>query len=135
MNREDEHRLAVRYRDFQDVEAKRVLVTSNLRFVIKVCFGYRTYGERMPDLIQEGNLGLIKAVERFDPKKGCRLISYAVGWIKAHIRNYVMRSRSPVKIGTTQGQRKLFYRIADLPLIPRNAGIWFDDFFGGLFRR
>ncbi len=115
LNREDEHRLAVRYRDFQDVEAKLVLVTSNLRFVIKVCFGYRTYGERMLDLIQEGNLGLIKAVERFDPRRGCRLISYAVWWIKAYIRNYIIRSRSLVKIGTTQGQRKLFYRISDLP--------------------
>ncbi len=115
LNREDEYRLAVRYRDFQDVEAAWILVTANLRFVIKVSFGYRAYGVRMQDVIQEGNIGLMKAVEGFDPEKGYRLVSYAVWWIRAYIQNYLIRSRSLVKIGTTQAQRKLFYRIADLP--------------------
>ena len=115
LNREEERRLAVRYKDFQDVEAGRILVLSNLRFVIKISLGYRTYGMKQLDLIQEGNLGLIRAVELYDPGRGCRIISYAVWWIRAYIKNYIIRSRSLVKIGTTQAQRKLFYRIWELP--------------------
>ncbi|MBI5250884.1 MAG: RNA polymerase factor sigma-32, partial [Desulfomonile tiedjei] len=82
---------------------------------IKVALGYRNYGVKLMDLIQEGNIGLMKAVERFDPDKGYRLISYAIWWIKAYIQNYIIKSWSLVKIGTTQAQRKLFYRVADLP--------------------
>lgn len=115
LNREDENRLAVRYKRFRDEDAGSVLVTSNLRFVIKVALGYRNYGVKLMDLIQEGNIGLMKAVERFDPDKGYRLISYAIWWIKAYIQNFIIRSWSLVKIGTTQAQRKLFYRISDLP--------------------
>jgi RNA polymerase sigma-32 factor len=115
LSRKEETDLAIRYRDDQDAKAGQVLITSNLRFVIKVALGYRNYGVRLMDLIQEGNIGLMKAVERYDPDKGYRLISYAIWWIRAYIQNYIIRSWSLVKIGTTQAQRKLFYRISDLP--------------------
>ncbi len=115
LSRKDETELAVRYRDKNDAKAGQILITSNLRFVIKVALGYRNYGVRLMDLIQEGNIGLMKAVERYDPDKGYRLISYAIWWIRAYIQNYIIRSWSLVKIGTTQAQRKLFYRISDLP--------------------
>jgi RNA polymerase sigma-32 factor len=115
LSRKDENELAVRYRDKNDAKAGQILITSNLRFVIKVSLGYRNYGVRLMDLIQEGNIGLMKAVERYDPDKGYRLISYAIWWIRAYIQNYIIRSWSLVKIGTTQAQRKLFYRISDLP--------------------
>jgi RNA polymerase sigma-32 factor len=116
LNREEESRLAVLFRDKKDTNAAQKLVTSNLRFVIKVALGYRNYGSSLMDLIQEGNIGLMKAVERFDPDKGYRLISYAIWWIKAYIQNHIIRSWSLVKMGTTQAQRKLFYRVADLPV-------------------
>lgn len=115
LSRERENELALKYKETGDSESLNVLVTSNLRFVIKVALGYKNYGVRIMDLIQEGNLGLIKAVERFDPDKGYRLISYAVWWIKAYIQNHIIKSWSMVKLGTTQAQRKLFYRIGDLP--------------------
>jgi RNA polymerase sigma-32 factor len=118
LTREEENRLATRYKNENDPQAAQALITSNLRFVIKVALGYRNYGVRLMDLIQEGNIGLMKAVERFDPDKGFRLISYAIWWIKAYIQNYIIRSWSLVKIGTTQAQRKLFYRIWDLPEAP-----------------
>jgi len=115
LSREEENLLARRYRDDGDSDAGHALITSNLRFVIKVALGYRNYGVKLMDLIQEGNIGLMKAVQRFDPDKGYRLISYAIWWIKAYVQNYIIRSWSLVKIGTTQAQRKLFYRISDLP--------------------
>ncbi len=115
LDREREYILALEYRDQKNEEAAKRLITSNLRFVIKVALGYRNYGVKLMDLIQEGNIGLMKAVERFDPDKGFRLISYAIWWIKAYIQNYIIKSWSLVKIGTTQAQRKLFYRVADLP--------------------
>ncbi len=115
LDRGSEYILAVEYRDQKSEEAAKKLITSNLRFVIKVALGYRNYGVKLMDLIQEGNIGLMKAVERFDPDKGYRLISYAIWWIKAYIQNYIIKSWSLVKIGTTQAQRKLFYRVADLP--------------------
>ena len=115
LSREEENLLARRYRDDGDSDAGNALITSNLRFVIKVALGYRNYGVKLMDLIQEGNIGLMKAVQRFDPDKGYRLISYAIWWIKAYVQNYIIRSWSLVKIGTTQAQRKLFYRISDLP--------------------
>jgi RNA polymerase sigma-32 factor len=87
-------------------------VTANLRFVVKVSYEYRSYGFRMADLIQEGNIGLMKAVQKFDPDKGIRLISYAVWWIRAYIQNYILKSWSLVKLGTTQAQRKLFFSLA-----------------------
>ncbi len=115
LSRKEETELAIRYRDMHDAQAGQILITSNLRFVIKVALGYRNYGVKLMDLIQEGNIGLMKAVERYDPDKGYRLISYAIWWIRAYIQNYIIRSWSLVKIGTTQAQRKLFYRISDLP--------------------
>jgi len=115
LTRKQEKELAVRYRDMEDELAKQTLITSNLRFVIKVALGYRNYGLNLMDLVQEGNVGLIKAVERFDPDRGYRLITYAIWWIKAYIRNFIMRSWSLVKVGTTQAQRKLFHRFSELP--------------------
>jgi RNA polymerase sigma-32 factor len=95
-----------------DLSAGHRLVTSNLRFVMKVAYEYRSYGIKMSDLIQEGNIGLMKAVQKFDPDKGIRLISYAVWWIRAYIQNYILKSWSLVKLGTTQAQRKLFFSLA-----------------------
>ncbi len=115
LSRKDETELAVSYRDKNDAKTGQILITPNLRFVIKVALRYRNYGVKLMDLIQEGNIGLMKAVERYDPDKGYRLISYAIWWIRAYIQNYIIRSWSLVKIGTTQSQRKLFYRISDLP--------------------
>jgi RNA polymerase sigma-32 factor len=109
---EEEQRLAREYRDGQDTRAAHALVTSNLRFVVKVAYGYRSYGLRMADLVQEGNIGLMKSVQKFDPDMGIRLISYAVWWIRAYIQNYILRSWSLVKVGTTQAQRKLFFSLA-----------------------
>jgi RNA polymerase sigma-32 factor len=109
---EEEQRLARIYRDGGDTRAAHALVTANLRFVVKVAYGYRSYGLRMADLIQEGNIGLMKSVQKFDPDLGIRLISYAVWWIRAYIQNYVLRSWSLVKVGTTQAQRKLFFSLA-----------------------
>ena len=91
LSREEEHALALRYRDTGDVDTAYKLVTSNLRFVVKVAYEYRSYGIRMADLIQEGNIGLMKAVQKFDPDKGIRLISYAVWWIRAYIQNYILK--------------------------------------------
>jgi RNA polymerase sigma-32 factor len=109
---EEELALARTYRDEGDVRAAHKLVTANLRFVVKVANQYRAYGFKTADLIQEGNIGLMKAVQKFDPEKGIRLISYAVWWIKAYIQNYILRSYSLVKLGTTQAQRKLFFSLA-----------------------
>ncbi len=108
---EEERRLATYYRKTGDVEAAHKLVTANLRFVVKVAYEYSSYGVRMSDLIQEGNVGLMYAVKRFDPSKGFRLISYAVWWIRAFIQNFILKTWSLVKIGTTQAQRKLFYKL------------------------
>ncbi|HEX9241070.1 MAG TPA: RNA polymerase factor sigma-32, partial [Anaeromyxobacter sp.] len=93
-------------------KAAHRLVTANLRFVVKVAYEYRSYGFRIADLVQEGNIGLMKAVQKFDPDKGIRLISYAVWWIRAYIQNYILKSWSLVKLGTTQAQRKLFFSLA-----------------------
>ncbi|MBI4373333.1 MAG: sigma-70 family RNA polymerase sigma factor, partial [Deltaproteobacteria bacterium] len=87
---EEEKELAFRYRDHRDIEAAHRLVTSNLRFVVKVAYEYAGYGVRLSDLIQEGNIGLMHAVKKFDPRKGYRLISYAVWWIRAYIQNFIL---------------------------------------------
>lgn len=108
---QDERRLALRLYDQQDLEAAQTLVTSNLRFVVKVAGEYRHYGMKMLDLIQEGNIGLMMAVKKFNPHKGFRLISYAVWWIRAYIQNYIVSAWSLLKIGTTQAQRKLFFKL------------------------
>jgi RNA polymerase sigma-32 factor len=109
---DEEQRLARLFAKSADLDAAHKLVTSNLRFVVKVSYEYRSYGIKMADLIQEGNIGLMKAVQKFDPDKGIRLISYAVWWIRAFIQNYILKSWSLVKLGTTQAQRKLFFSLA-----------------------
>jgi RNA polymerase sigma-32 factor len=109
---EEEFKLAVRLKKHDDMEAAEKLVVSNLRFVVKIAHEYRNYGFKLADLIQEGNIGLIHAVKKFDPYKGYRLISYAVWWIRAYIQNYLIKSWSIVKIGTTQAQRKLFFKLS-----------------------
>jgi RNA polymerase sigma-32 factor len=111
LSAEEEHRLAVKYYEEQDIAVAHQLVTSNLRFVVKVAAEYRNYGLKMLDLIQEGNIGLMMAVRKFNPFKGLRLISYAVWWIRAYIQNFIISSWSLVKIGTTQAQKKLFYKL------------------------
>lgn len=108
---EGEQELARRFRD-GDGRAGHELVAANLRFVVKVAFEYRSYGLRLPDLIQEGNIGLMRSVQKFDPDKQIRLISYAVWWIRAYMQNHILRSWSLVKLGTTQAQRKIFFSLA-----------------------
>ena len=109
---EEEFKLAVRLKKYNDMDAAEKLIVSNLRFVVKIAHEYRNYGFKLADLIQEGNIGLIHAVKKFDPYKGYRLISYAVWWIRAYIQNYLIKSWSIVKIGTTQAQRKLFFKFS-----------------------
>ena len=111
LTQEEEIKLAVRYRKHSDIEAAHTLITSNLRFVVKVAFEYKSYGVKLLDLIQEGNIGLMMAVKKFDPYKGYRFISYAIWWIRAYIQNFIIKTWSLVKIGTTQAQKKLFYKI------------------------
>jgi RNA polymerase sigma-32 factor len=111
LTREEEMELARNYRDNSDLQAAHKLVVSNLRFVVKIAHEYRGYGLKLLDLIQEGNIGLMMAVKKFDPDKGYRLISYAVWWIRAYIQNFIIKSWSLVKLGTTQAQRKLFFKL------------------------
>jgi len=115
LSQEEEFKLAVRYRKYYDkeegIEAAHKLITSNLRFVVKVALEYKSYGAKLQDLIQEGNIGLMMAVKKFDPHKGYRFISYAIWWIRAYIQNFIIKTWSLVKIGTTQAQKKLFYKI------------------------
>ncbi|WAK00906.1 RNA polymerase sigma factor RpoH [Methylobacter sp. YRD-M1] len=108
---DQERELALRFRDHDDLEAARELVMSNLRFVVHVARGYSGYGLPMPDIIQEGNIGLMKAVKRFDPDVGVRLVSFAVHWIKAEIHEYVIKNWRIVKVATTKAQRKLFFNL------------------------
>jgi RNA polymerase sigma-32 factor len=111
LSRDEEYQVALRLRQRNDLEAAHKLVCSNLRFVVKIAQEYRQYGHNLLDLIQEGNIGLMKAVKKFDPSRGVRLISYAVRWIRAYIQEFILKSWSLVKLGTTQAQRKLFYRL------------------------
>lgn len=108
---EEEFELALKYREKGDIEAAHQLITSNLRFVVKIALEYKNYGLKLLDLIQEGNIGLMMAVKKFDPLRGYRFISYAVWWIRAYIQNFIIKSWSLVKIGTTQAQKKLFYKL------------------------
>lgn len=116
LSRREEYDLAMKYKKDGDLEAARKLITHNLRFVIKVSNEYKDYGISIMDLIQEGNIGLMKAVQRFDPTRGYRLISYAVWWIRAYIQNYIMRTYRLIKLGTTEAQRKLFYKLRSTKL-------------------
>lgn len=111
---EEEQDLAVRYRDGGDEEAGHRLVTSHLRLVARIAMGYRFYGLPMTDLISEGNVGLLRAVNKFEPEKGFRLATYAMWWIKASINEYVLSSWSLVKVGTVAAQKKLFFNLRRL---------------------
>jgi RNA polymerase sigma-32 factor len=111
LSREEELSLARRLHDHDDLEAARQLVLSHLRFVVHIARGYTGYGLPVGDLIQEGNVGLMKAVRRFDPEVGVRLVSFAVHWIRAEIHEYVLRNWRLVKIATTKSQRKLFFNL------------------------
>jgi len=111
LSREDEVALATRLHQDQDLEAARQLVLSHLRFVVHIARGYSGYGLPVSDLVQEGNVGLMKAVKRFDPTVGVRLVSFAVHWIRAEIHEYVLRNWRLVKVATTKAQRKLFFNL------------------------
>jgi RNA polymerase sigma-32 factor len=122
LTQEEEFQLAVRYRKDNDIKAAQHLITSNLRFVVKVAFEYKSYGIKLLDLIQEGNIGLMIAVKKFNPYKGYRLISYAIWWIRAYIQNFIIKNWSLVKIGTTQAQKKLFYKIGKVRKALESSG-------------
>jgi len=109
-----EQTLALNFRDHEDLNAAHQLVTSHLRLVCKIAVGYRGYGLPVADLISEGNIGLMKAVKKFDPDRGFRLSTYAMWWIKAAITEYVLKSWSLVKLGTVASQKKLFFRLRKL---------------------
>jgi RNA polymerase sigma-32 factor len=111
LTREEEHELAIRFRRDDDLNAARQLVLAHLRFVVHIARGYGGYGLPVGDLIQEGNVGLMKAVKRFDPSLNVRLVSFAVHWIRAEIHEYVLRNWRLVKIATTKAQRKLFFNL------------------------
>jgi RNA polymerase sigma-32 factor len=108
---EDEQALARRFRDDNDLEAARELVLSHLRFVVHVARGYNGYGLPLGDLIQEGNIGLMKAIKRFDPNVGVRLVSFAVHWIRAEMHEFILKNWRIVKVATTKAQRKLFFNL------------------------
>ena len=129
LSREEEYQLALKNYENDDIEAAKKLILSNLKFVVKIAREYSSYGFTISDLIQEGTIGLMHAVKKFNPHKGYRLISYAVWWIRARIHNYIMGSWSLVKIGTTQAQRKLFLKIsgAKKTLNINNDGLQGED--------
>jgi len=111
LSAEEEHDLAVKFRETNDIDAARRLVLAHLRFVVHVARGYAGYGLQLGDLIQEGNVGLMKAVKRFDPNVGVRLVSFAVHWIRAEIHEFVLKNWRLVKVATTKAQRKLFFNL------------------------
>ena len=111
LSKEDEQDLAHRFRDVEDLDAARDLVMAHLRFVVHIAKGYTGYGLPLGDLIQEGNVGLMKAVKRFDPDYGVRLVSFAVHWIRAEIHEFVLKNWRIVKVATTKAQRKLFFNL------------------------
>jgi RNA polymerase sigma-32 factor len=108
---EEEYMLAKRWKEHEDAEAARKLVTSHLRLVAKIAMGYRGYGLPVSEIVAEGNVGLMQAVKRFDPERGFRLATYAMWWIRASIQEFILRSWSLVKIGTTSDQKKLFFNL------------------------
>lgn len=111
LSKEEEHDLAVRYFEKGDVEAAKRLVTSNLRLVVKIAYDYRQAYKNILDIVQEGNIGLMQAVRKYDPYKGVKLSSYAAWWIRAYILRYILNNHRLVKVGTTQAQRKLFFNL------------------------
>lgn len=111
LSAEEEHKLATQYAESGDVNAAKHLIMPYLRYVVKVARGYSGYGLAQSDLIQEGNIGLMKAVKRFDPNQGVRLVSFAIHWIKAEIHDFILRNWRIVKVATTKAQRKLFFNL------------------------
>ena len=111
LRKEDEYTLAKNWKEHEDIDAAHTLVTSHLRLVAKIAMGYRGYGLPISDLISEGNIGLMKAVKKFDPDKGFRLATYAILWIKSSIQEHILHSWSLVKMGTTAAQKKLFFNL------------------------
>lgn len=114
LSAEEEYDLATRLRKDNDLEAARALIVSHLRLVASIARGYAGYGLPQADLIQEGNIGLMKAVRRFDPERGVRLVSFAMHWIKAEIHEYIVRNWRLVKVATTKAQRKLFFNLRSM---------------------
>ena len=114
LSSEEEYMLAKSWRDIGDLKSAQKLVTSHLRLVAKIAMGYRGYGLPVSELVSEGNIGLMQAVKKFDPERGFRLATYAMWWIKASIQDYVLRSWSLVKMGTTTAQKKLFFNLKKL---------------------
>jgi RNA polymerase sigma-32 factor len=111
LSAKEEYALATRLREDNDLEAARQLVMSHLRFVVRIARGYSGYGLALGDLVQEGNIGLMKAVKRFDPTQGVRLVSFAVHWIRAEMHEFILRNWRIVKVATTKAQRKLFFNL------------------------
>ncbi|MFL2630801.1 MAG: RNA polymerase factor sigma-32 [Thermodesulfobacteriota bacterium] len=132
LSREEETKYAQEYRESKDVESARKLITANLKFVVKIAMEYKNYGLNLMDMIQEGNLGLMQAVTKFDPTKRYRLISYGVWWIRAYIQNFIMKNWSLVKIGTTQGQRKLFYKIRSAKSLYNAGELSLEEYYAKL---
>src|SRR5471030_1245949 len=114
LSQQEENDLARRLRDHEDLDAARQLIVSHLRVVVSVARGYMGYGLPQADLIQEGNIGLMKAVKRYDPERGVRLVSFALHWIRAEIHEFVVRNWRLVKIATTKSQRKLFFNLRSM---------------------
>jgi RNA polymerase sigma-32 factor len=114
LSAEEEYNLAVKFKKENDLEAARMLIVSHLRLVTSIARGYNGYGLPQADLIQEGNIGLMKAVKRFDPERGVRLVSFAMHWIKAEIHEYIVKNWRLVKIATTKAQRKLFFNLRSM---------------------
>ena len=114
LSQQEEYALARRFRDHEDLDAARQLIVSHLRVVVSVARGYLGYGLQQADLIQEGNIGLMKAVKRFDPERGVRLVSFAVHWIRAEMHEFILRNWRIVKIATTKAQRKLFFNLRSM---------------------
>jgi RNA polymerase sigma-32 factor len=111
LSADEEKSLAIRLRDHKDLQAAQTLITSHIRFVVRIARNYSGYGLALPDLIQEGTVGLMKAVKRFDPDMGVRLVSFAVHWIKAEIHEFILKNWRIVKVATTKAQRKLFFNL------------------------
>ena len=129
LEREEEYMLAKNWRNRGDIKSAEKLVTSHLRLVAKIAMGYRGYGLPIGEMISEGNVGLMQAVKKFDPEKGFRLATYAMWWIKAGIQEYILRSWSLVKMGTTTAQKKLFFNLKKLKnqIAPRSFGDLKDE--------
>ena len=124
LSSEEEYMLAKSWRDRGDLKSAQKLVTSHLRLVAKIAMGYRGYGLPVGEIVSEGNIGLMQAVKKFEPEKGFRLATYAMWWIKASIQEYILRSWSLVKIGTTTAQKKLFFNLKKIKnqIAPRSYG-------------